>query len=146
MAALFLRLRTRRSAFAVAGSDEIAEAATVSVQARQTSSIAGVEGGLVSSLGQIRANQVTQTLIIQANKNFGMLSSSAATKREIAGMNVEAQGTQSGRILDAAKETGLRSQGTNQQFGMMKYDASTAPMAVKYLIASELCVRPGSQD
>ena len=52
-----------------------------------------------------------------------MLSSSAATRREITGMNAESQGTQSGRILDAAKETGLRSQGTNQQFGMMKYDA-----------------------
>ena len=52
-----------------------------------------------------------------------MLSSSAATRREITGMKAEAQGTQSGRILDAAKETGLRSQGTNQQFGMMKYDA-----------------------
>ncbi|MGI8811272.1 MAG: hypothetical protein ACR2IH_01930 [Pyrinomonadaceae bacterium] len=106
-----------------AGAKKSLEAANVSVQARQTSSIAGVEGGLVSSLGQIRANQVTQTLITQANKNFGMLSSSAATRREITGMNAEAQGTQSGRILDAAKETGIRSQGTNQQFGMMKYDA-----------------------
>ena len=59
----------------------------------------------------------------QANKNFGIATSSAATRREITGMNAEAQGTQSGRILDSAKETGLRSQGTNQQFGMMKYDA-----------------------
>ncbi len=106
-----------------AGAKKSLEAANVSTQARLTSSIAGVEGGLVSSLGQIRANQVTQTLMTQANKNFGIATSSAATRREIAGMNAEAQGTQSGRILDSAKETGLRSQGTNQQFGMMKYDA-----------------------
>ncbi|MGB7208402.1 MAG: hypothetical protein WBD27_07070 [Pyrinomonadaceae bacterium] len=106
-----------------AGAKKSLEAANVSTEARLTSSIAGVEGGLVSSLGQIRANQVTQTLMTQANRNFGIATSSAATRREIAGMNAEAQGTQSGRILDSAKETGLRSQGTNQQFGMMKYDA-----------------------
>jgi hypothetical protein len=106
-----------------AGAKKSLEAANVATQARLTSSIAGVEGGLVSSLGQIRANQVTQTLMAQANRNFGIATSSAATRREITGMNAEAQGTQSGRILDAAKETGLRSQGTNQQFGMMKYDA-----------------------
>ncbi len=106
-----------------AGAKKSLESANLSTQARLISSTAGVEGGLVSSLGQIRANQVTQTIITQANKNFGIASSSAATRREITGMNAEAQGTQSGRILDAAKETGLRSQGTNQQFGMMKYDA-----------------------
>lgn len=105
-----------------AGAKKSLEAANVSTDARLTSSVAGVQGGLVSSLGQIRANQVTQTLMSQANKNFGLSSSVAATKREIAGMNAEAQGAQSGRILDAAKETGLRSQGTNQQFGMMTYD------------------------
>lgn len=77
----------------------------------------------MGSLGQIKANQVTQTLIAGANKTFGIMSSQAATRREIAGMNAEAQGARTGRILDAAKETGLRSQGTNQQFGMMKYEA-----------------------
>lgn len=99
------------------------EAANVSTEARRVSSVAGVEGGLVSSLGQVRANQVTQTLITNANKTFGIMSSQAATKREIAGMQAELQGTQSGRILDMAKENSLRSQGTNQQFGMMKYEA-----------------------
>ncbi len=39
------------------------EASNLSTDARRVSSVAGVEGGLVSSLGQIRANQVTQTLI-----------------------------------------------------------------------------------
>jgi hypothetical protein len=106
-----------------AGARKALEAANMSVEARRVSSIAGVEGGLVSSLGQIRANQVMQTLITQANKNFGILSSSAATRREITGMQAESEGSQASRILDAAKETALRSQGTNQQFGMMKYDA-----------------------
>ena len=98
------------------------EAANVSTEARRISSVAGVEGGLVSSLGQVRANQVTQTLITNANKTFGVMSSQAATKREITNMQVEAQGQNSGRILDMAKENALRSQGTNQQFGMLKYE------------------------
>ena len=98
------------------------EAANVSTEARRISSVAGVEGGLVSSLGQIRANQVTQTLITNANKTFGMLSSQAATRREITGMNAEALGMQRSRILDGSKENILRSQGANQQFGMLKYE------------------------
>ena len=98
------------------------EAANQSTEARLVSSVAGVEGGLVTNLGQIRANQVTQTLMAEANKTFGLLSSSAATRREIAGMKAEAQGTQDGRIFDAAKETSLRSQGMLQNFGMMKYE------------------------
>lgn len=99
------------------------EAANISTEARRISSVAGVEGGLVSSLGQIRANQVTQTLITNANKTFGIMSSQAATRREITNMQAEAQGQNSSRILDMAKENALRSQGTNQQFGMMKYEA-----------------------
>ena len=99
------------------------EAANTSTEARRISSVAGAEGGLVSSLGQIRANQVTQTLITNANKTFGITSSQAATNREIVGMNAEAKGVQTGRILDGAKENALRSQGTNQQFGMLKYEA-----------------------
>ncbi|HQU93620.1 MAG TPA: hypothetical protein PLK77_15055, partial [Pyrinomonadaceae bacterium] len=98
------------------------EAANQSTDARVVSSVAGVEGGLVTSLGQIRANQVTQTLLAEANKTFGILSSSAATRREITGMQAEAKGTQDGRIFDAAKETSLRTQGTLQNFGMMKYE------------------------
>ncbi|MFN0140653.1 MAG: hypothetical protein ACKVQW_11280, partial [Pyrinomonadaceae bacterium] len=64
-----------------------------------------------------------QTLLAEANKTFGILSSSAATRREITGMQAEAKGTQDGRIFDAAKETNLRTQGTLQNFGMMKYEA-----------------------
>ncbi len=99
------------------------EASNLSTDARRVSSVAGVEGGLVSSLGQIRANQVTQTMIADANRNFGVLSSQASTKREISTMQAENQGMQTSRILDGAKENGLRSQGTNQQFGMLKYEA-----------------------
>lgn len=98
------------------------EAANISTEARRISSVAGVEGGLVSSLGQVRANQVTQTLITNANKTFGVMSSQAATRREITNMQAEAQGQNSSRILDMAKENALRSQGTNQQFGMLKYE------------------------
>lgn len=99
------------------------EAANVSTEARRISSVAGVQGGLVSSLGQIRANQVTQTLITNANKTFGILSSQAATKREISVIRADADGVQRSRIIDGAKENSLRSQGTNQQFGMLKYEA-----------------------
>src|SRR5690606_28274568 len=65
------------------------EAANQSTDARLVSSVARVEGGLVTNLGQIRANQVTQTLMAEANKTFGLLSSSAATRREITGMKAE---------------------------------------------------------
>ncbi len=53
------------------------EASNLSTDARRVSSVAGVEGGLVSSLGQIRANQVTQTMMANANRNFGISSSQA---------------------------------------------------------------------
>jgi hypothetical protein len=99
------------------------EASNLSTEARRVSSVAGAEGGLVSSLGQIRANQVTQTLIANANRNFGVLSSQASTNREIATMKAENTGMQNIRTLDGAKENALRSQGTNQQFGMLKYEA-----------------------
>jgi hypothetical protein len=99
------------------------EASNLSTEARRISSVAGVEGGLVSSLGQIRANQVTQTMIANANRNFGILSSQAATNREIATMRAENTGMQNIRSLDGIKENSLRSQGTNQAFGMLKYEA-----------------------
>lgn len=99
------------------------EASNLSTEARRVSSVAGVEGGLVSSLGQIRANQVTQTMIANANRNFGILSSQASTNREIATMKAENTGMQNIRSLDGIKENSLRSQGTNQAFGMLKYEA-----------------------
>jgi hypothetical protein len=99
------------------------EASNLSTEARRVSSVAGVEGGLVSSLGQIRANQVTQTMIANANRNFGILSSQASTNREIATMKAENTGMQNIRSLDGIKENALRSQGTNQAFGMLKYEA-----------------------
>lgn len=99
------------------------EASNLSTEARRISSVAGVEGGLVTSLGQIRANQVTQTMIANANRNFGILSSQAATNREIATMRAENTGMQNIRSLDGIKENALRSQGTNQSFGMLKYEA-----------------------
>ena len=81
------------------------EASNLSTEARRVSSVAGVEGGLVSSLGQIRANQVTQTMIANANRNFGILSSQASTKREIATMRAENQGNAKyPHTLDGAKE------------------------------------------
>jgi hypothetical protein len=99
------------------------EASNLSTEARRVSSVAGVEGGLVTSLGQIRANQVTQTMIADANRNFGILSSQASTNREIATMKAENTGMQNIRTLDGTKENALRSQGTNQQFGMLKYES-----------------------
>lgn len=99
------------------------EAASISTEARRIASVAGAEGGLVGSLGQIRANQVTQTLITNANKTFGVMSSQAATRREITNMQAEMQGQNSSRILDMAKENAVRSQGTNRELGMMKYEA-----------------------
>ena len=98
------------------------EAANQSTEARLVSSVAGVEGGLVTSLGQIRANQVTQTLLAAANKTFGTASSSAATRREITGMRAEAEGTREARTFDGWKETALRGQNNLERFGMKTYE------------------------
>jgi hypothetical protein len=98
------------------------EAANQSTEARLVSSVAGVEGGLVTNLGQIRANQVTQTLMAEANKTFGIASSSAATKREITGMQAEAEGTREARSFDGNKEVELRGQGNLERFGMKTYE------------------------
>lgn len=98
------------------------EAANQSTDARLVSSVAGVEGGLVTSLGQIRANQVTQTLMAEANTSFGIASSSAATRREITGMRVEAEGTREARTFDGKKEIDLRGQSNLERFGMKTYE------------------------
>jgi hypothetical protein len=98
------------------------EAANQSVDARLISSVAGVEGGLVSSLGQIRANQVTQSLLAEVSKNYGIQSSSAATRREITGTLAEAEGTREARTFDGKKETALRGQGNLERFGMKTYE------------------------
>jgi hypothetical protein len=98
------------------------ESANKSVEARLTSSIAGVEGGLITSLGQIRANQVTPTLLAEANKTFGIASSSAATRREITGMKAEAEGTREARTFDGQKEINMRGLGNLERFGMKTYE------------------------
>jgi len=98
------------------------EAANQSTEARLVSSVAGVEGGLVTSLGQIRANQVTQTLLAEANKTYGIASSSAATRREITGTLAEAEGTRDARTFDGKKEVELRGQGNLERFGMKTYE------------------------
>ncbi len=98
------------------------EAANQSTEARLISSVAGVEGGLVTNLGQIQANQVTQTLMAEANKTFGLLSSSAATRREITGTLAEAEGTREARTFDGKKEVELRGQGNLERFGMKTYE------------------------
>ncbi len=98
------------------------EASNQSVEARQVSSVAGVEGGLVSNLGQIRANQVTQSLLAEVSKNYGIQSSSAATRREITGTLAEAEGTREARTFDGKKETALRGQGNLERFGMKTYE------------------------
>ncbi|MBA2378404.1 MAG: hypothetical protein H0V76_02375, partial [Blastocatellia bacterium] len=105
-----------------AGAKKTFEAANQSTDARLVSSVAGVEGGLVTNLGQIHANQVTQTLMAEANKTFGLLSSSAATRREITGTLAEAGGTREARTFDGKKEVELRGQGNLERFGMKTYE------------------------
>ena len=98
------------------------EAANQSTEARLISSVAGVEGGLTTSLGQIRANQVTQSLLAEATKNYGLSSSQAATNREITGTRAEALGTREARTFDGSKEVQLRGQGNMERFGMKTYE------------------------
>ena len=55
-------------------------------------------------------------------KNYGLSSSAAATKREIAGTLAEAQGTREARTIDGRKEVELRGQGNLERFGMKTYE------------------------
>ncbi|MEK7855647.1 MAG: hypothetical protein AAB288_06125 [Acidobacteriota bacterium] len=98
------------------------EAANQSTDARLISSVAGVEGGLVTNLGQIRANQVTQSLLAEASMNYGLSSSRSATNREITGTLAEAQGTKEARSFDGKKEVEIRGQGNMERFGMKTYE------------------------
>lgn len=113
-----------------AGAKKSLEAANQSTDARLVSSVAGVEGGLVTNLGQIRANQVTQTLMAEANRTFGIASSSAATQREIAGMKAEAAGTREARTFDGWKETALRGQNNLERYGMKTYELTPGGSSV----------------
>ncbi len=113
-----------------AGAKKSLEAANQSTEARLVSSVAGVEGGLVTNLGQIRANQVTQTLMAEANRTFGIASSSAATQREITGMRVEAEGTREARTFDGWKETALRGQNNLERYGMKTYELTPGGSSV----------------
>ncbi len=98
------------------------EAANQSVEARLVSSVAGIEGGLVTNLGQIRANQVTQSLLAEASRNYGLASTQAATTREITGTRAEAFGNRESRTFDGNKEIELRGQGNLERFGMKTYE------------------------
>ena len=118
------------------------EAANRSTEARLVSSVAGVEGGLVTSLGQIRANQVTQTLLAEANKTFGISSSSAATQREITGTKAEAEGTRESRTFDGKKEIDLRGQGNLERFGMKTYEFTPGGTSV---LGTSVPIRTGQE-
>jgi hypothetical protein len=99
------------------------EASNLSTKARRVSTVAGVEGGLVANLGKIRANQFTQTMIAEANRNFWISSSNVSTRRENGAMQAENTGMKKNRTLDGSKQNALRTQGTNQRFGMLNYEA-----------------------
>lgn len=125
-----------------AGAKKSLEAANRATEARLVSSTAGVEGGLVTSLGQIRANQVTQTLMAQANKTFGMVSSSAATRREITGTLAESEGTREARTFDGKKEVELRGQGNLERFGMKTYEFTPGGSSIA---GTSVPIRPGQE-
>ncbi|MGD9630618.1 MAG: hypothetical protein AB7V18_15375 [Pyrinomonadaceae bacterium] len=57
----------------------------------------------------------TQPLLAEANKNYGLASSGAATRGEIARTLAEAQGTRESRTFDGWKEVELRGQGNLEQ-------------------------------
>ena len=99
------------------------EAANQSTDARLVSSVAGVEGGLTTSLGQIRANQVTQIIACRGEQE---LWSEQQLQRQLSVRSPERwpklKELKRLEPLMAMKEVELRGQGNLERFGMKTYE------------------------
>lgn len=105
-----------------AGAKKSLEAANVAVDARRETAISGVQANLMTSLGQIRANQVTQTLLADANRTYSLAATQAATRRETSSMEAEGAGVRSGRVVDMVRDRQFRNLAADREFGNLEYD------------------------
>lgn len=75
---------------------------------RRAQGLAGVQGGLQTTLGQIYGSQTTNTLMTQANRNMQLQQTSAATQREIGSQRIDSTDRTNRLGFESAKEKGTR--------------------------------------
>jgi hypothetical protein len=75
---------------------------------RRAQGLAGVQGGLQTTLGQIYGSQTTNTLLAQANRNMQLQQTLAATQREIGSQRIDSTDRTNRLGFESAKEKGTR--------------------------------------
>ncbi|HRH41448.1 MAG TPA: hypothetical protein PKY82_07350 [Pyrinomonadaceae bacterium] len=84
------------------------DAGKLQADARRTQSLAGVQGGLQSTLGQIYGSQTTNILMTNANRQMQLQQTLAATQREIGSQRIDMTDKTNRLGFEAAKEKGTR--------------------------------------
>ena len=84
------------------------EAGKLQTDARRIQSLAGVQGSLQTTLGQIYGNQTTNMLITNSNRTMQLQQTNAATQREIQSQRVDYTDRTNRLGFEASREKGNR--------------------------------------
>jgi hypothetical protein len=84
------------------------DAGKLQTDARRIQAIAGVQGSLQTTLGQIYGNQTTNMLITNANRTMQIQQTNAATQREIQSQRIDSTDRSNRLGFDAARQKGER--------------------------------------
>lgn len=84
------------------------DAGKLQTDARRFQSLAGVQGGLQTTLGQIYGNQTTNMLITNSNRTMQLQQTSASTQREIGSQRIDYADRMNRLGFEASREKGNR--------------------------------------
>lgn len=84
------------------------DAGKLQTDARRIQSIAGVQGSLQTTLGQIYGNQTTNMLITNANRTMQLQQTNATTQREIQSQRIDYTDRSNRLGFEASREKGQR--------------------------------------
>jgi hypothetical protein len=84
------------------------DAGKLQTDARRFQSLAGVQGGLQTTLGQIYGNQTTNMLITNSNRMMQLQQTSASTQREIGSQRIDYADRMNRLGFEASREKGNR--------------------------------------
>ena len=84
------------------------DAGRLQTDARRIQSLAGVQGSLQTTLGQIYGNQTTNMLITNSNRTMQLQQTSAATQREIQSQRIDYTDRTNRLGFDSARQKGER--------------------------------------
>jgi hypothetical protein len=84
------------------------DAGRLQTDARRVQALAGVQGGLQTTLGQIYGNQTTNLMITNANRLMQLQQTGAATQREIGSQRIDFTDRANRLGFDANREKGNR--------------------------------------